>query len=116
MSAIPGPIEPSEFERIDLRVGTVVEAAPFPEARRPAYRLRVDFGPVLGVLTSSAQITALYTPDELVGRQVIGVVNFHPKQIGPVRSQCLITGFPVDDGPVVLAQPERPVANGTRLA
>ena len=104
------------FEHVDLRVGTVVTAEAFAEARRPAYILHVDFGLDIGVLKSSAQITDLYQPDGLVGRQVIGVVNFPPKQIGPIQSQCLITGFPQADGSVVLIQPERAVANGLKLA
>jgi tRNA-binding protein len=105
-----------EFEQVDLRIGTVIEARPFPEARKPAYILHVDFGPEVGVLKSSVQITDLYSPDDLVGRQVLGVVNFPKKQIGPVRSECLITGFTQADGSVVLAQPEQPVANGLKLA
>lgn len=105
-----------EFEQIDLRIGTVIEARHFPEARNPAYILHVDFGPEVGMLKSSAQITDLYSPDDLVGRQVLGVVNFPKKQIGPVSSECLITGFTQADGSVVLAQPERPVANGLKLA
>lgn len=111
----PATIEWADFERVELRAGTIIEAEPFPEARRPAYRLRIDFGEELGVLKSSAQITALYDPSELVGRQVIAVVNFPPKQIGPMQSQCLVTGFPAEDGTVVLAQPERSVPNGARL-
>ena len=104
------------FEQVDLRVGTIVAAEVFAEARRPAYILHVDFGAEIGVLKSSAQITDLYQPAGLVGRQVIGVVNLPPKQIGPIQSQCLITGFTQADGAVVLIQPERPVKNGLKLA
>jgi tRNA-binding protein len=103
-----------EFEQVELRVGTVVEAQPFPEARRLAYKLVIDFGE-LGTRKCSAQITDLYSAEELVGRQVIGVVNFPPKQIGPVMSECLVTGFVQEDGSVVLAIPDRPVENGLRL-
>ena len=105
-----------DFEQVDLRVGTIVAAEVFAGARRPAYILHVDFGAEVGVLKSSAQITDLYQPAGLVGQQVIGVVNFPPKQIGPIQSQCLITGFPQADGTVVLIQPERPVKNGLKLA
>ena len=105
-----------DFEQVDLRVGTIVTAEVFLEARRPAYILHVDFGTDIGVLKSSAQITDLYQPEGLVGQQVIGVVNFPPKQIGPIQSQCLIAGFPHADGSVVLIQPERPVENGLKLA
>ena len=101
-----------DFEQVNLRVGTIVTAEVFAEARVPAYILHVDFGPDIGVLKSSAQITDLYHAEGLVGQQVIGVVNFPPKQIGPIQSQCLITGFPQADGTVVLIQPERPVENG----
>ena len=104
----------ADFERVDLRVGTIVAALPFPEARKPAYRLKVDFGEEIGIRNSSAQITN-YPIDELPGKQVLGVVNFPPKQIGPVMSECLVCGFPTPEG-VVLAGPERPVANGARLA
>ncbi|ROR35021.1 tRNA-binding protein [Inmirania thermothiophila] len=104
-----------DFRRVELRAGTVVRAEPFPEARRPAYRLWIDFGPEIGVLKSSAQITDLYTPEALLGRQVVAVVNLPPKQIGPMRSQCLVTGLYREDGTVVLVQPERPVPNGARL-
>lgn len=105
-----------EFERVDLRVGTVTAVEEFPEARRPAYRLWIDFGPDLGVRKSSAQITVRYTPAELVGRQVVAVVNFPRKQVGPFTSEVLVTGFPDADGAIVLAQPERPVPDGARLA
>ena len=105
-----------DFEQVDLRVGTIVTAEVFEEARRPAYILHIDFGPDIGVLKSSAQITDLYQTDGLVGQQVIGVANFPPKQIGPIQSQCLITGFPQTDGSVVLIQPERAVENGSKLA
>ena len=105
-----------DFEQVDLRVGTIVTAEVFAEARRPAFILHVDFGPDIGVLKSSAQVTDLYQADRLVGQQVIGVVNFPPKQIGPIKSQCLITGFPQNDGSVVLIQPERPIENGLKLA
>ena len=105
-----------DFEQVDLRVGTIVTAEVFAEARLPAYILHVDFGPDIGVLKSSAQITDLYHAEGLVGQQVIGVVNFPPKQIGPIQSQCLITGFPQADGTVVLIKPEQPVENGLKLA
>lgn len=108
-------IQWSEFERVELRAGTIIEAREFPEAHKPAYRLRVDFGPEIGIKTSSAQITDLYALEDLIGRQVLAVINFRPKQIGPVRSECLVTGFYRDDGAVVLAMPERPVDNGARL-
>lgn len=103
-----------DFAKVALVAGTIVRAEPFPEARKPAYRIWVDFGPY-GERKTSAQVASLYTPGELVGRQVIGVINFPEKQIGPFRSQFLLTGFPTDDG-VVLAAVERPVPNGTRLA
>jgi tRNA-binding protein len=104
-----------DFERVELRVGTIIEVMDFPEARKPAWRLSVDFGPQIGVKQSSAQIKALYTKEELLGRQVVGVVNFPPKQIGPVRSEVLVTGFHDAEGRVVLAMPERAVPNGTKL-
>lgn len=104
-----------EFEQVELRVGTIVKVEEFPEARKPAYRLEVDFGPEIGTRKSSAQITAHYTPEELLGRQVVGVVNFPVKQIGPMRSECLVTGFYRDDGSVILCVPDKPVANGSKL-
>ncbi|HXH61326.1 MAG TPA: tRNA-binding protein [Fimbriimonadaceae bacterium] len=103
-----------DFEKVEVRVGTIVRAEEFPEARKPAYKLWVDFG-VAGVLRSSAQVTALYSLDDLVGRQVVGVVNFPPKQIGPFISECLVTGFANPEGHVVLCMPEREVENGSRL-
>ncbi len=104
-----------DFARVELRVGTVVRVEDFPEARKPAYKIWVDFGEEIGERKSSAQVTDLYSKEELLGRQVVGVVNFPPKQIGPIRSECLVTGFYRDDGAVVLAQPERPVPNGAKL-
>lgn len=103
------------FARVDIRVGRIVGAEVFAAARKPAYVLRVDFGPEIGERTSSAQLTDLYRPEELVGRLVVGVVNLGTKQIGPLRSECLITGFPDDQGAVVLCVPEREVSPGARL-
>ena len=109
-------IEWRDFERVELRAGTVVSAEAFPEARVPAYKLVIDFGPELGQRKSSAQITDLYEAEELVGKQVIAVVNFPPKQIGPFMSECLVTGFHRDDGSVVLASIDSKVPNGAKLA
>jgi tRNA-binding protein len=104
-----------DFLEVDIRVGTILEVDDFPEARKPAYRLRIDFGPELGVKRSSAQLPALYAEEALVGRQVAAVVNFAPKQIGRFMSEVLVLGFPDADGRVVLIQPERPIPNGGRL-
>lgn len=105
----------AHFEAVEMRAGTVLAVDDFPEARKPAYRITVDFGPEVGIRRTSAQVTTLYAKRELIGRQVLGVLNFPPKQIGPVRSEFLLAGFYRDDGAVVLAVPERPVQNGARL-
>ena len=104
-----------DFLRVDIRAGTIVDAREFPQARKPAWRLRIDFGPELGLKQSSAQLTARYAPPDLIGRQVAAVVNFPPKQIGPMRSEVLVLGFTDADGAVVLVRPDAPVPNGTRL-
>ena len=104
-----------DFAKVEIRVGTIVEVEEFPKARVPAYRLKVDFGPGIGIKKSSARITDLYGKEELLGRQVVGVVNFPPKQIGPFVSECLVTGFADANGHVVLAVPERPMDNGAKL-
>lgn len=105
-----------DFERVELRVGEIVAVEEFPEARKPAWKLEIDFGPEIGRRRSSAQITALYTKEMLLGKRIIGVVNFPPKRIGPFVSECLVTGFYREDGAVVLAVPDQDVLLGSKLA
>jgi len=105
----------NDFEKVELRVGRIVDVKPFPEARKPAYILSVDFGADIGTRKSSAQITDLYQAEELIGRQIVAVVNFPKKQIGPLMSECLVTGFYRDDGSVVLAVPDQAVPDGAKL-
>ena len=114
-SSPPATIAFDDFAKVDIRVGTITEALPFPEARKPAFKLRVDFGPAIGVKRSSAQLTVHYTAAELVGRQVAAVVNFAPRQIGPFLSEVLVLGFPDAAGAVVLIAPTKPVPNGGKL-
>ena len=104
-----------DFQRVDIRVGTIVAAEPFPEARKPAIKMKIDFGAPLGVKKSSAQIVAHYAPEGLVGRQIMAVVNFPPRQIGPFMSEVLTLGFTDPDGAIVLAAIDKPVPNGARL-
>lgn len=104
-----------DFQKVDIRVGTVIAVDDFPQARKPAWKLTVDFGPELGVKRSSAQITVHYGKDDLIGRQVLGVVNFPPRQIGPFLSEVLVLGLHDSTGAVVLIAPERPVPNGERM-
>ncbi|MFT4193006.1 MAG: tRNA-binding protein [Comamonas sp.] len=108
-------IEWNDFTKIELRVGKIIEARPFPEARKPAYILKIDFGPELGIKKSSAQITQLYQPEELLGKRVVAVVNFPKKQIGPLKSECLVTGFHDENGNVSLCVPEHAVPLGSKL-
>ncbi|CAN5212503.1 hypothetical protein BH10PLA2_BH10PLA2_08650 [soil metagenome] len=115
MAESPAEIQWSDFERVDLRIGTVTAVENFPEARRPAYKLWIDFGPDIGIRKSSAQLTIHYTREQLLGRQVLAVLNFPRKQVGPFMSEVLVTGFADANGAIILAQPERPVPNGARL-
>lgn len=104
-----------DFAKVELRVGRIIKAEEFPQARKPAYIVHVDFGTEIGIKKSSAQLTELYTLEELVGRLVVGVVNFPAKQIGPVKSECLVTGFPDAEGNVALCVPDKPVPLGSKL-
>jgi tRNA-binding protein len=108
-------IDYSDFEKVDIRVGTIIAAEPFPEAKRPAIKLKVDFGDPIGIKKSSAQLTVHYTPETLIGRQVAAVVNFPPRQIGKYMSEILVLGFPDSDGAVVLIHPDKTVPNGGKL-
>jgi tRNA-binding protein len=109
------PITYADFENVDIRVGTIVAAQPFPEARKPAIKLSIDFGSDIGIKKSSAQLTVHYKPDQLIGRQVCAVVNFPPRQIGPFMSEVLTLGLPDEDGAVVLMRPDLRVPNGGKL-
>ena len=116
MTEVTNDLTWAEFERVDLRVGTVVAAEFFKEAIEPAIKLSIDFGADIGIKKSSAQITDHYDPEALIGKQVAAVVNFPKKQIGPIMSECLVTGFTQDDGSIILAVPDKQAINGSRLA
>ncbi len=105
-----------DFEKVELRVGTIVDVQDFPEARKPSYIVKADFGGDIGIKKSSAQVTDLYSKESIMGKQIIGVINFPPKQIGPIMSEFLVTGFVQDNGAVVLAVPDKAVPNGLKLA
>ena len=109
-------IEWNDFEQVELRIGTIIEVEDFPEARKPAFKIKVDFGSEIGIKKSSAQITDLYTKEDLLGKQIVGVVNFPVKQIGPFQSEFLCTGFYNKENNVVLAVPDQKVQNGAKLA
>jgi tRNA-binding protein len=115
MPAIEAPIEFADFLRVDMRIGTVIEVKPNPEARKPSYILTIDFGMELGIKTSSAQLTKHYQPDDLLGKQVVGVVNFPPKRIAGIKSEVLVLGPVWGDNDVVVLTPTEPVPNGTRI-
>ena len=115
MTGEPAPLSYAEFERVDIRVGRIIDVQDFPEARKPAFRLRIDFGPELGIRKSSAQVTKHYVKGDLVNRLVVAVVNFPPRQIGPFMSEVLTLGVPDADGAVVLLTPERDVPLGGRM-
>jgi tRNA-binding protein len=114
-AAAAEPISFDQFLAVDIRCGTVIDVQPFPEARKPAWKLRIDFGPGIGIKRSSAQITEHYRPEDLVGTRVAAVVNFPPRQIGPFLSEVLTVGFPDAEGRVVLVRPDRDVPDGARL-
>lgn len=109
------PISWDDFEKIDIRTGTILEASDFPKARKPAYKLVIDFGPEFGIKRSSAQITVHYTKEELINRQVIAVINFPPKQIADFISECLVLGVYSNNNDVILTHPDKPVANGMKI-
>jgi tRNA-binding protein len=111
----PGPIAFDDFDKVDIRLGTIIAAEPFPEARKPAIKLQIDFGPGIGIKKSSAQLTVHYTPETLVGRQVVAVVNFAPRQIGKFMSEVLTLGVPDANGAVVLLRPDLPAPNGGKM-